>query len=88
MITLNCTLFNFLHQDELLSVFGGYAGDFEYTTDGIFRRVVPVSILRKVLGGGPWFLARDEGELIQRAGQALPTYEGATCLLPRYLMDT
>ncbi|GCC10020.1 hypothetical protein IPdc08_00038 [archaeon] len=41
MITLNCTLFNFLHQDELLSVFGGYAGDFEYTTDGIFRKVVP-----------------------------------------------
>jgi len=41
MIALNCNLLNFSHQDELLSVFGEYAGDFEYTIDGIFRRVVP-----------------------------------------------
>jgi len=38
---LNCNLFNFSHQEELLSIFGEYAGDFEYTTEGIFRRVVP-----------------------------------------------
>ena len=41
MVTLNCTLFNFSHQEELLSVFGEYGADFEYTTGGIFRRVVP-----------------------------------------------
>lgn len=41
MVTLNCTLINFPHQDVLLSTFGKYANDFEYTTDGIFRRTVP-----------------------------------------------
>ncbi len=41
MVTLNCTLINFPQQDALLSTFGKYANDFEYTVDGIFRRTVP-----------------------------------------------
>lgn len=41
MVTLNCTLINFPQQDSLLSTFGKYTNDFEYTTNGIFRRTVP-----------------------------------------------
>jgi len=41
MVTLNCTLINFPHQDVLLSTFDKYANDFEYTAAGIFRRTVP-----------------------------------------------
>jgi len=41
MVTLNCTLINFPYQGALLSTFGKYVNDFEYTVSGIFRRAVP-----------------------------------------------
>jgi len=41
MVVLNCTLMNFPQQDVLLSTFGEYADNFEYTVDGIFRRTMP-----------------------------------------------
>ncbi len=40
MTVINCTLFDFLHRDVLLSVFGGYSNDYVYTVDGIFHRAV------------------------------------------------
>jgi hypothetical protein len=40
MTAINCTLFELSHRDVLLSVFGEYSNDFEYTVDGIFRRRV------------------------------------------------
>jgi len=41
MTILNCTLLNFAHAGILYPIFENYSNDFEYTTDGIFRRVVP-----------------------------------------------
>ena len=41
MTILNCTLLNFAHVGILYSTFENYSNDFEYTTNGIFRRVVP-----------------------------------------------
>ena len=41
MTVLNCTLLNFAHAGILCQVFESYSRDFEYTMDGIFRRIVP-----------------------------------------------
>ena len=41
MIILNCTLLNFMHVGILHPIFERYSNDFEYTTYGIFRRIVP-----------------------------------------------
>jgi len=41
MVALNYTLVNFPQQDALLSIFGKYTNNFEYTVNGIFRRTMP-----------------------------------------------
>jgi hypothetical protein len=41
MTITRCNLLNFSQKDNLLSIFGEYSNEFEYTTDGIFRRTVP-----------------------------------------------
>lgn len=41
MVAINTTLSNYQLQDNLLSVFEGYTNDFEYTSEGVFRRVIP-----------------------------------------------
>ncbi len=38
MVSLDCTLLNFSHKDLFSSVFEGYGSEFEYTSDGVFRR--------------------------------------------------
>ena len=40
MTILNCTLLNFAHVGILYPTFESYSNDFEYTTTGIFRRIV------------------------------------------------
>lgn len=40
MTILNCTLLNFAHGGILYPIFESYSNDFEYTTNGIFRRIV------------------------------------------------
>ncbi|PXF61178.1 MAG: hypothetical protein C4B59_05370 [Candidatus Methanogaster sp.] len=40
MAILNCTLLNFAHVGILYPIFEKYSNDFEYTTNGIFRRIV------------------------------------------------
>nr|QNO50005.1 hypothetical protein CAGMOKBG_00025 [Methanosarcinales archaeon ANME-2c ERB4] len=40
MTILNCTLLNFAHVGILYPIFESYSNDFEYTTNGIFRRIV------------------------------------------------
>jgi len=40
MTILNCTLLNFAHAGILSPIFENYSNDFEYTTNGIFRRIV------------------------------------------------
>nr|QNO48460.1 hypothetical protein DBMLIPLO_00012 [Methanosarcinales archaeon ANME-2c ERB4] len=40
MTILNCTLLNFAHVGILRPIFENYSNDFEYTTNGIFRRIV------------------------------------------------
>jgi hypothetical protein len=40
MTILNCTLLNFAHVGMLSPIFENYSNDFEYTTNGIFRRIV------------------------------------------------
>jgi len=42
MTKIKCNLLNFSQKDVLLSVFGKYSNEFEYTADGIFRRIVPL----------------------------------------------
>jgi hypothetical protein len=42
MTTINLNLKNFSHRDVLLKIFSGYADDYEYTADGIFRRIKPL----------------------------------------------
>jgi len=41
MTIIRCNLLNFSQKDNLLSIFGEYSNEFEYTADGIFRRTVP-----------------------------------------------
>jgi hypothetical protein len=41
MVGIQFTLSNFYQKSTLLSILGGYGNEFEYTADGIFRRVVP-----------------------------------------------
>ncbi len=41
MVAINTTLSNYQLQDNLFSVFEGYTNDFEYTSEGVFRRVMP-----------------------------------------------
>ena len=41
MTVLNCILLNFVHAGILCQVFESYSRDFEYSMDGIFRRIVP-----------------------------------------------
>jgi hypothetical protein len=41
MAILNCTLLNFAHAGILSPIFENYSNDFEYTTNGVFRRIVP-----------------------------------------------
>lgn len=41
MTTLNCTLLNFSQREVLSSIFREYTNDFEYTADGVFRRILP-----------------------------------------------
>ncbi|WP_337971949.1 ISNCY family transposase [Methanobacterium petrolearium] len=38
MVSLDCTLLNFSHKDFFSSVFEGYGNEFEYTSNGVFRR--------------------------------------------------
>jgi hypothetical protein len=40
MTILNCTLLNFSQGGTLTPIFENYSNDFEYTTNGIFRRIV------------------------------------------------
>jgi len=40
MTILNCTLLNFAHAGILSPIFKNYSNDFEYTANGIFRRIV------------------------------------------------
>ena len=40
MVILNCTLLNFSHAGILSPIFENYSNDFEYTTNGVFRRIV------------------------------------------------
>ena len=40
MTILNCTLLNFSQVGTLAPIFENYSNDFEYTTNGIFRRIV------------------------------------------------
>jgi hypothetical protein len=42
MTIIKCNLLNFSQKDNLLSIFGEYSNEFEYTADGIFRRTVPL----------------------------------------------
>ena len=41
MVTINLTLNNFSELPSLLDVFGCFGNDYEYTTQGIFRRKIP-----------------------------------------------
>jgi hypothetical protein len=41
MTTIRRNLLNFSQKDNLLSIFGEYSNEFEYTANGIFRRTVP-----------------------------------------------
>ena len=41
MVTINLTLNNFSELPALLDVFGCFGNDYEYTTQGIFRRKIP-----------------------------------------------
>ena len=41
MTILNCTLLNFAHVGILSPIFENYSNDFEYTTNGVFRRIIP-----------------------------------------------
>jgi transposase len=41
MTKIKLNLSNFSQKDKLLSIFREYANDFEYTSDGVFRRIVP-----------------------------------------------
>ena len=41
MTRIILNLQNFLQKDALMHIFEKYTYDFEYTLDGIFRRVVP-----------------------------------------------
>jgi len=38
MVSLVCTLLNFSDKDLFFSVFEGYGSEFEYTSNGVFRR--------------------------------------------------
>ena len=40
MTILNCTLLNFAHAGILSPIFENYSNDYEFTTNGIFRRIV------------------------------------------------
>lgn len=41
MAVVHATLNNFEYQNELLSIFDGYTNGFEFTSDGVFRRITP-----------------------------------------------
>ncbi len=41
MVAICTNLNNFQYQDEIFSIFEGYSNDFEYTSEGVFRRAVP-----------------------------------------------
>ena len=43
MISINTTLSDFKHTGTLIKIFGEYTNDFEYTSYGIFRKIVPPS---------------------------------------------
>ena len=46
MTILNCTQLNFAHADIPTPTFENYSNDFEYTTNGIFRRIVSPDCLK------------------------------------------
>jgi len=41
MVSIITTLFNFTHTDTLTTIFGDYSNDFEYTSNEMFRIIVP-----------------------------------------------
>jgi hypothetical protein len=41
MVSIACNLLNLSYSSALLSIFEGYTNDFEYTADGVFRRILP-----------------------------------------------
>ncbi len=44
MTILNCTLLNFARVGTLAPIFENYSNDFEYTTNGVFRRIVSPNV--------------------------------------------
>jgi len=42
MISINATISNFKHTDTLIKIFEEYSNDFEYTLNGVFRKIVPL----------------------------------------------